>query len=52
MNEILVFIYVNLEESWFDFSIDHEYLWLRPGEELPERSRHMIEDKKMIVTIA
>jgi transposase len=31
---------------------DHEQIWLRPGETLPERLRHTIQDRKIMVTIA
>jgi hypothetical protein len=32
--------------------MDHEQIWLRPGETLPERARHTIQDRKIMVTIA
>jgi hypothetical protein len=32
---------------------DHEQIWLRPaGETAPERARHTIQDRKIMVTIA
>jgi hypothetical protein len=33
-------------------STDHEQIWLRPGETPPERARHTIQDRKIMVTIA
>jgi hypothetical protein len=30
----------------------HEQIWLRPGETPPERARHTIQDRKIMVTIA
>jgi hypothetical protein len=32
--------------------MDHEDIWLRPGETPPERTRHTIEDRKIMITIA
>jgi hypothetical protein len=32
--------------------MDHEQIWLRPGETPPERARHAIQDRKIMVTIA
>jgi hypothetical protein len=29
---------VTLDKSWFDDSTDHELIWLRPGEKVPERT--------------
>jgi hypothetical protein len=43
---------IPVDESWFDFDLDHEQIWFRPEQESAERWRHTIEDKKMIVTIA
>jgi hypothetical protein len=41
-----------LDEPWFYRSTDHEQIWLRGKEQLPERPRHTIQDPKMMVTIA
>jgi hypothetical protein len=39
--------------SWgFYLSTDHEQIWLRVEEQPPERPRHIIQDPKMMVTIA
>jgi histone-lysine N-methyltransferase SETMAR len=32
--------------------MDYEQTWLRPGETPPERARHTIQDRKIMVTIA
>jgi hypothetical protein len=32
--------------------MNHEQIWLRPGETPPEMARHTIQDRKIIVTIA
>jgi hypothetical protein len=34
------------------FSTDYEQTWLRPAQEPPERAKHTIQDKKIMVTIA
>jgi hypothetical protein len=43
---------LNLDESWFYLSTDHEQIWLRPDQEPPERAKHTIQDTKIMVTIA
>jgi hypothetical protein len=43
---------VTLEESWFYFATDHEQIWMRPEEEPPALSRRMIQDRKIMVTVA
>jgi hypothetical protein len=43
---------MTLDESWFYFATSHELIWLQPGKAPPERPRHTIGDKKMMVTIA
>jgi histone-lysine N-methyltransferase SETMAR len=43
---------ITLDESWFYFATSHELIWLRAGEAPPERPKHMIGDKKIMVTIA
>jgi histone-lysine N-methyltransferase SETMAR len=42
---------VSIDESWFYLSTDHEQIWLRPDQAPPERPRHTIQDKKLMVTI-
>jgi hypothetical protein len=34
---------VTLDEPWFDDRIDHGSLWLRPSEELPERTHVSVQ---------
>jgi hypothetical protein len=41
---------ITLDESWFYLTTDHEQIWLRPGGTPPERARHTIQDRKIIVT--
>jgi histone-lysine N-methyltransferase SETMAR len=41
-----------LDESWFYLARGHEQIWIRPGETPPERARHTIPDRKIIVPIA
>jgi hypothetical protein len=41
-----------LDESWFNFSTDHGYIWLRQEEESPERPRYTIQYPKTMVIIA
>jgi hypothetical protein len=36
----------------YSLATDHERIWLRPGETPPERARHTIQDRKIMVTIA
>jgi histone-lysine N-methyltransferase SETMAR len=43
---------MTLDESWLYFATSHEQIWLRPDEEPPERARHTIQHKKLMVTIA
>jgi hypothetical protein len=43
---------MTLNESWFYFAISHGHIWLRPDEEPPERARHTIQDKEIMLTIA
>jgi hypothetical protein len=43
---------ITLDESQFYLSIDHEQIWFRVEEQPPERPRHIIQDPKMMVTIA
>jgi hypothetical protein len=39
-------------ESWFDFTTDHERIWLPEGTEAPEREPITIQSRKMMATIA
>jgi hypothetical protein len=43
---------VTPDESWFYFATDHKQTWMGPEEELPARSRRLIQDRKIIVKIA
>jgi hypothetical protein len=43
---------LTLGECWFYFAPDHEHTWLRPEEQSPENAAHMIQDPRMMVTIA
>jgi histone-lysine N-methyltransferase SETMAR len=43
---------ITLDESWFYLSTDHEQVWLRGEEQPTERPRNIIQDPKMMVTIA
>jgi histone-lysine N-methyltransferase SETMAR len=43
---------VALDESWFYFATDHEQIWMRPEEEPPAHSRRIIQDRKIMVTVA
>jgi hypothetical protein len=43
---------ITLDESRFYIAIDHEQIWLRPEEAPPEKPNRMIQDRKVIVTIA
>jgi hypothetical protein len=44
---------VTMDESWFYHSIDHESIWPRTGEKVPERIpvSVSVQCKKLIVTI-
>jgi transposase len=41
-----------LAQTISNLATDHEQIWLRPGETPPERARHTIQDRKIMVTIA
>jgi hypothetical protein len=43
---------ITLDESWFYLFTDHEQIWLRADQEPPERAKDMVQDKKIMVTIA
>jgi hypothetical protein len=42
---------VTLDESWFYWCSDHDLMWLRPGETVPDRERYTIQSPKLMVTI-
>jgi hypothetical protein len=42
---------ITLDASWLSLSTDHEFVWIRHGEKVPERERHTIQSKKFILTI-
>jgi hypothetical protein len=42
---------VTLDESWFYLSTDHEMIWIQSDEKLPEKERHTIQSKTLMVTI-
>jgi hypothetical protein len=42
---------VTLNASWFDFTIDHERIWLPEGTESPERERITVQSGKAVVVI-
>jgi histone-lysine N-methyltransferase SETMAR len=42
---------MTLDESWFYLSISNEIVWLQADQEPPESVKHMIGDRKMMVTI-
>jgi histone-lysine N-methyltransferase SETMAR len=43
---------ITLDESWLYYENDEEQMWLLPHEKVPERSKHMIQSRKSLVTIA
>jgi hypothetical protein len=43
---------ITLDESSFCLSTDREQIWLRVEEQASERPRHIIQDPKMMVTMA
>jgi histone-lysine N-methyltransferase SETMAR len=43
---------ITLDESWFYFENDEEQIWISPHEKVPERSKHMIQSRKVLVTLA
>jgi transposase len=44
--------FITLDESWFYLLTDHEQTWFRIEEQPPERPTHIIQDPKMMLTIA
>jgi hypothetical protein len=43
---------ITFDKSWFYLSTGHEQIWLGSDENPPERAKHTIQDKKILVTIA
>jgi hypothetical protein len=39
-------------QAIYNLATDHAQIWLRPGGTLPQRARHAIQDRKIMVTIA
>jgi histone-lysine N-methyltransferase SETMAR len=39
-------------QATYNLATDHEQIWLQPGETPPERARHAIQDRKIMVAIA
>jgi hypothetical protein len=39
-------------QAIYNLATDHEQVWLRRGETLPEKTRHTIQDRKSMITIA
>jgi hypothetical protein len=42
---------VTLDESWFYVNTDHELIWLRRDEEIPEKERQTVQSEKVMLTI-
>jgi hypothetical protein len=42
---------VTLGESWFDFTTDHELIWLAEGIEATGRERIAVHSRKMMMPI-
>jgi histone-lysine N-methyltransferase SETMAR len=42
---------MTLDESWFYLSTCHDIVWLQADQEPSERVKHMIGDRKLMVTI-
>jgi hypothetical protein len=53
-NRSTITLIVSRDEATLGPSLatDYEQIWLRPGTTLPERVRHTIQDRKIMVTIA
>jgi hypothetical protein len=43
--------FMTLDESWFYLSMSHETLWVKAGQQPPERVKHMIGERKMMTKI-
>jgi hypothetical protein len=39
-------------QAIYNPATDHQQIWLRPGETPPERARHTVQDRKIMVTFA
>jgi histone-lysine N-methyltransferase SETMAR len=42
---------MTLDESWFYLWTSHEIIWVQAGQQSPERVKHMLGDRKTMVTI-
>jgi hypothetical protein len=42
---------VTLDESWFEFSMNHERIWFAREEPVPDRERYIIQSQKIMITI-
>jgi hypothetical protein len=42
---------VTLDEPWFYFTTDHEWVWLPEETEAPEREQITVQSRKMIMAI-
>jgi hypothetical protein len=42
---------VTLDGSWFDFSMDHEWICLIPKEPVPDREQYLIAPLKLMITV-
>jgi hypothetical protein len=43
---------MTLDEFWFYLWTSQEMVWVQAGQQHPEMVKHIIEDRKMMVTIA
>jgi histone-lysine N-methyltransferase SETMAR len=43
--------FMTLDESWFYLWTSHEIFWVQAGQQSPEMVKHMIGDRKLMVTI-
>jgi hypothetical protein len=43
--------FMTLDESWFYLWTSQEIVWVQAGQQPLEMVRHMIEDRKMMITI-
>jgi hypothetical protein len=41
---------VILDTSWFYLNMDHEPIWLRPDEEIPQREYHTVQSENVMIT--
>jgi hypothetical protein len=42
---------VTLDESWFDWNSDHDFMWLPTGDAVPDIERYTIQSPKLMITI-